>query len=1586
MQTKTDLFKMVSIVLAFVLLLTSVQIQDVNALGYKLESDEEQNLEVGDILQGGVNYKLRSTLSDREHDSTPIDTYLINIDNKEEYQFDDNNVMLPTGKNYFVQSILNDPNADPLYLDGGTIKSAVKVAEPSKALDPSDLHYAIKVAYYAGNYYLYELAVNTKDDKSFSYYNATPYEFFRISDKYAVYNPHYKEHSIRNNSSVKLDTETDESGNTVIKSITLPKYGNDSSFSDIVCDFSSLNFNHNVILCDAQKNYCYDASYIRTSFNNWDSNENANYEEGLVQRINVATIGKDTEPFYALELGDVLHGGTNYIVTYFEQAVGTKFKYELQSVLDNRYYDYHSYFIASNKFYNRSGNIVGLSGFGYRVNVGTSGYGMGSMGTEPNVLQVYIDGVHAYDISQAVGDVNKNISRSNVEIGKGTYVCDSATGTNSKYEEIKASYIYDTNGDIRTHNSLVYNSAYGSSICPSYDNLSIQLPEGSEYYYRGIKPVYSDGLDYYSKDCATQTAAIYFETSAPTTFNIGYYDKDTGEPLCIKSSDDPYVNETDLQQVSKLNVYDFTTLYDAEGKCVTLDNVTKDICVYVDRRKCRVTVNGIDDDGNAVKGGTVHLTGTINYVDGSTACKVDKYLNVGETISLKSGTYTISNSTTPVNCTGPVTNTLDFEITDDSASEKEITFEYLLKRTSASVTKVWKDPSNVESVAHPNSVSVDLLQNNKKIKSATLNDANSWKYNFENLAQCDSSGKDYNYTFKEHEVDGYVTRYKHAMPAKVSVSFTYQSENDCDYIRFYYKDASGQVYMSAKYSSDTKKSDTIIIPSGEFWVSFYSDSSYSDYYGLLVDNVQQVATATNTDWSKGSLPSCSTIEVSDPTTIETLHNYKNYTQQLWHCNFASGTPETIENIKITDETTTANISVLDDSNHPITGADVSLLDENGYVITNWVSTDNPEQILALDPGKYTIHENSIPEGYFASADKLITVQDTAEVQEFSIVNRAGAALRVSNTISGEGADSSDSFNFTIHLTGDSPRSVTRINSNGEAQEITCNASNDIDFSLIANDWASFTLPKGIEYSVKETDASDLLYKVTEHNTSGVLSEDTVASFENYKENWYRVQFIGRTSKSTSSDNLMEVYSKFVHDGESGALTREELASHPDFEKYNYDCDKYSEGSETLADRLKEVHESQQIVLTPKIIISFKDMDTDETLLEKWYEKGKGTSAVDFNDKKLRAYSPAVFVKQYDGAFSSLTHDYEGIGGDMTFYLRKKSGSYRVRLHIVDSDNNPVNSVGDVFYYTRARGDSSIYSLSYDAASDSYLTDYIFDAHSDICIMVPWYTSWSVGYNNQRKYSAKIELDWNDYGKSIRNHYASSYVFDGDATTFVDDTENKILDVTAVIPIYTITDTHKYYDNDSPIGDPAKTITTVTNGYSGSTVARSINEIPGYRFLSGCTDTVYNIRENRAYELLYVRDPSFTNGVRVKVTDWKDTDIATNVDLYNSDNQKVQSATSLALLKTLNDGTYQLVVGEQPVGAITATDGKLSFAKSTAEGMFAFESADITDNLLDISLRKKAYTITVIDDINGVQHTRERVKRDIGTTYSYQPLE
>ena len=1591
MQVKTDLSKIVSLMLAFTLLFTSVQIQDVSALGYKFESEDEQVLKAGDILQGGVTYKLPPKVLDANGSAKKLDTYLVNVDGKSEYSFNDTSITLPEGKNYFVESLTNGFYKIPIYLDGGPVQSATKADGTSESLTASDLHYAIEVYYYAGNYYLYRVSINTKNNRSFSYYESNKDRFFKKGDTYKISDSNAPEHSIKTNSDVKLKTEKDEKGNTIVKSITFPKYDDDSAFSDITCDFSSLQFNHDIVLYDADMYYfCSPSSSNRFAFEKWNGDSFSDLPDELTQQINVITLDNAAEPFYALELGDVLDGGTKYIVSYFEQAVGTKFNYELQDILDKaniHYSDSYNKFIASNVFWNKKGNLVGLNGIGYVTNFDTSDYYVDSMGTEPNTLQVYIDGVHAYDVKQVSDEVNKRFSTSNVEIGSGTYVYEASTGTNTKWEESYASYSYDEAGDIRTHNNLSYNAADGSIIRPSYDTLYIQLPAGSKYYYRGIKPVYSDGLSYFASTSSAQTAAIYFETSAPTTFSIGYYDKSTGDPICLKSSTDPYVSETDLQQIPKLHAYDFTTLYDADGNRITLDNVTKDTIVYVDRRECLITVKGIDDEGDVVKGGRVHITGTINYVNDSTVKKVDEYVNVGEEVSLKSGSYAISNNKTPANCKEPMAATVNFEIPDNSASKKEVIFKYKLKRTSADITKVWKESDNIVSTEHPDSVSIDLLQNNKKISSTTLNDANDWKHTFENLVQCDSNGKDYKYTFREQRVNGYAARYKHSMPAKVSVSFTYQSEKNYDGIYFYYKDTSGQMHRSDMYSSSTKESTAITIPSGEFWVSFYSDGTDNNYYGLSIDNVQLDETATDDeDWSKDSLPSYSTIEVSDPTTIETPHNYENNTKQLWHCNFASGTPETIENIKITDETTTANISVLDDSNHPITGADVSLLNENGYVITNWVSTDDPEQILALYPGKYIIHENSIPEGYFASADKSITVQDTSETQEFSIVNKASATLKVSNTVSGECANSSDTFSYTLHITGDHATSITCRYSTGVTRELPCDASGNVNFTIAANDQVTFTLPKGITYKVKETNASDMLYKVTEKNTSGVLSENTTASFENHKENWYRVQFIGRTSESTSSDNLMEIYSKFVHDGESGALTREELDSIPDFEKYNYDCDKYSEGSETLVDRLKEIHANQQIVLTPKIQISYKDIETNETLLEKWYERGKGTSAVDFNDKRLKEYSSVLFGKQNNGAFYQLTSDISSIGGDMIFYLRKKSEGYRIRLHIVDSEGNPVNQIEDVFYYSGSRGESSIYSLAYDADSNSYISDYVIDSYSTIYVKVPWHLQSSVGYSHQRKYSDSISVDWDDYGKSIRNHRVDGNVFDDDATTFDDDAENKILDVTAVIPIYTVTGTHKYYDSDSAAGDPAKTITSVKKYYRYSDYDRPKHEIPGYKFFDGYTGTGYTITSDQTYELLYVRDTSFTNGVRVKVTDWKDNDIATNVDIYDSDNQKVQSDTSLALLKTLDDGTYQLVVGEQPVGHVNVTDGNISFTESDADGMFTLESADVTDNLLDVSLRKKAYTITVIDDINGISHMREHTKCDIGSTYNYQPLE
>lgn len=71
---------------------------------------------------------------------------------------------------------------------------------------------------------------------------------------------------------------------------------------------------------------------------------------------------------------------------------------------------------------------------------------------------------------------------------------------------------------------------------------------------------------------------------------------------------------------------------------------------------------------------------------------------------------------------------------------------------------------------------------------------------------------------------------------------------------------------------------------------------------------------------------------------------------------------------------------------PLAGATLQVLDQDGEVLDEWVSTDKPHRIDRLPEGEYTLHEVKAPEGYRLTKDQKFTVKETAEVQSFTLSN------------------------------------------------------------------------------------------------------------------------------------------------------------------------------------------------------------------------------------------------------------------------------------------------------------------------------------------------------------------------------------------------------------------------------------------------------------------------------------------------------------------------------------------------------------------------------------------------------------------------
>lgn len=92
-------------------------------------------------------------------------------------------------------------------------------------------------------------------------------------------------------------------------------------------------------------------------------------------------------------------------------------------------------------------------------------------------------------------------------------------------------------------------------------------------------------------------------------------------------------------------------------------------------------------------------------------------------------------------------------------------------------------------------------------------------------------------------------------------------------------------------------------------------------------------------------------------------------------------------IVMVDDTTKASITKTDISgDKEISGAEMKLFDKDGNVVEEWTSTEEAHEIVGkLTAGdKYTLHEESAPDGYVVAADIEFTVSETGEIDSVAM--------------------------------------------------------------------------------------------------------------------------------------------------------------------------------------------------------------------------------------------------------------------------------------------------------------------------------------------------------------------------------------------------------------------------------------------------------------------------------------------------------------------------------------------------------------------------------------------------------------------------
>ena len=207
----------------------------------------------------------------------------------------------------------------------------------------------------------------------------------------------------------------------------------------------------------------------------------------------------------------------------------------------------------------------------------------------------------------------------------------------------------------------------------------------------------------------------------------------------------------------------------------------------------------------------------------------------------------------------------------------------------------------------------------------------------------------------------------------------------------------------------------------EFYVSYSGETEDAVVVDLTFEDEPTTIEITKTDLTGGKeVPGCklelvdedgTTVEewisTEKPHVIKELVVGKKYT--LVETQPADGyvTAEsiefTVENTaevqkhQMKDDVTKVEISKQDIAGKELPGAKLTIIDKDGKVVESWTSTEKAHYIEMLPIGKYTLREETAPDGYLVANDVEFEVKDTGEVQHVIMVDEAKPAVPSADT-------------------------------------------------------------------------------------------------------------------------------------------------------------------------------------------------------------------------------------------------------------------------------------------------------------------------------------------------------------------------------------------------------------------------------------------------------------------------------------------------------------------------------------------------------------------------------------------------------------
>ena len=109
----------------------------------------------------------------------------------------------------------------------------------------------------------------------------------------------------------------------------------------------------------------------------------------------------------------------------------------------------------------------------------------------------------------------------------------------------------------------------------------------------------------------------------------------------------------------------------------------------------------------------------------------------------------------------------------------------------------------------------------------------------------------------------------------------------------------------------------------------------------------------------------------------------------------------IQKHQMKDDVTKVEISKQDIAGKELPGAKLTILDKDGKVVESWTSTKKAHYIEMLPIGKYTLREETAPDGYLVANDVEFEVKDTGEVQHVTMVDEAKPAVQADTPKTGD---------------------------------------------------------------------------------------------------------------------------------------------------------------------------------------------------------------------------------------------------------------------------------------------------------------------------------------------------------------------------------------------------------------------------------------------------------------------------------------------------------------------------------------------------------------------------------------------------------